>query len=186
MSPSTWGLFSYCVIHYMAQDMNCWLFTRLSLSKYNKWAQRLFWMEPNSNLSNQTQADRGCHNVSLKMYCFSFCVITFPSPLLCYYLIYFPLTLPLCVSAVSHVLSQVSAGELERLMVRLPSMFRQELSGVGATLEKRWKFCGFDSLSSAWRRENTHTQRKHTHVQKHELLIYVCVHLLPSNIMLEI
>ncbi|XP_005475351.1 ecto-NOX disulfide-thiol exchanger 1 isoform X2 [Oreochromis niloticus] len=45
--------------------------------------------------------------------------------------------------------SKVSAGELERLMVRLPSMFRQELSGVGATLEKRWKFCGFDTLSSA-------------------------------------
>uniref|UniRef100_A0A3Q1AM67 RRM domain-containing protein n=1 Tax=Amphiprion ocellaris TaxID=80972 RepID=A0A3Q1AM67_AMPOC len=45
--------------------------------------------------------------------------------------------------------SKVSAGELERLMVRLPNMFRQELSGVGATLEKRWKFCGFDSLSSA-------------------------------------
>ncbi|KAM9710292.1 ecto-NOX disulfide-thiol exchanger 1 isoform 1-T4 [Menidia menidia] len=45
--------------------------------------------------------------------------------------------------------SKVSAGELERLMVRLPAMFRQELSGVGATLEKRWKFCGFDSLSSA-------------------------------------
>ncbi|XP_074550711.1 ecto-NOX disulfide-thiol exchanger 1 isoform X2 [Halichoeres trimaculatus] len=45
--------------------------------------------------------------------------------------------------------SKVSAGDLERLMVRLPSMFRQELSGVGATLEKRWKFCGFDSLGSA-------------------------------------
>uniref|UniRef100_A0A672JAI0 Ecto-NOX disulfide-thiol exchanger 1 n=1 Tax=Salarias fasciatus TaxID=181472 RepID=A0A672JAI0_SALFA len=45
--------------------------------------------------------------------------------------------------------SKVSAVELERLMVRLPSMFRQELSGVGATLEKRWKFCGFDTLSSA-------------------------------------
>uniref|UniRef100_A0A8D0D3K2 Ecto-NOX disulfide-thiol exchanger 1 n=1 Tax=Sander lucioperca TaxID=283035 RepID=A0A8D0D3K2_SANLU len=45
--------------------------------------------------------------------------------------------------------SKVSAGELERLMVRLPAMFRQELSGVGATLEKRWKFCGFDSLGSA-------------------------------------
>ncbi|XP_040003511.1 ecto-NOX disulfide-thiol exchanger 1 isoform X2 [Xiphias gladius] len=45
--------------------------------------------------------------------------------------------------------SKVSAGELERLMVRLPSMFRQELSGVGATLEKRWKFCGFESLGSA-------------------------------------
>eukprot|EP00066_Takifugu_rubripes_P028630 XP_011617896.1 PREDICTED: LOW QUALITY PROTEIN: ecto-NOX disulfide-thiol exchanger 1-like [Takifugu rubripes] len=45
--------------------------------------------------------------------------------------------------------SQVSAADLERLMVRLPTMFRQELSGVGANLEKRWTFCGFDSLSSA-------------------------------------
>uniref|UniRef100_A0A8C5N190 Ecto-NOX disulfide-thiol exchanger 1-like n=1 Tax=Gouania willdenowi TaxID=441366 RepID=A0A8C5N190_GOUWI len=45
--------------------------------------------------------------------------------------------------------SKVSAGELERLMVRLPNMFKQELSGVGANLEKRWKFCGFESLSSA-------------------------------------
>ncbi|KAI3355745.1 hypothetical protein L3Q82_004205 [Scortum barcoo] len=43
----------------------------------------------------------------------------------------------------------IVAGELERLMVRLPGMFRQELSGVGATLEKRWKFCGFESLGSA-------------------------------------
>ncbi|KAJ0005832.1 hypothetical protein NQD34_015726 [Periophthalmus magnuspinnatus] len=44
--------------------------------------------------------------------------------------------------------SKVTAGELERLMLRLPSMFRQELSGVGANLEKRWKFCGFDTLGS--------------------------------------
>ncbi|XP_075883248.1 ecto-NOX disulfide-thiol exchanger 1 isoform X2 [Nelusetta ayraudi] len=43
---------------------------------------------------------------------------------------------------------QVSAVHLERLMLRLPNMFRQELSGVGATLEKRWKFCGFDSMGS--------------------------------------
>ncbi|KAM6970774.1 ecto-NOX disulfide-thiol exchanger 1 [Aplochiton taeniatus] len=45
--------------------------------------------------------------------------------------------------------AKVSALELERLMVRLPAMFRQELSGVGATLEKRWKFCGFNTLGSA-------------------------------------
>ncbi|XP_068602106.1 ecto-NOX disulfide-thiol exchanger 1-like [Brachionichthys hirsutus] len=44
--------------------------------------------------------------------------------------------------------SQVSPVDLERLLLRLPSMFRQELSGVGATLEKRWTFCGFSSLSS--------------------------------------
>lgn len=35
-------------------------------------------------------------------------------------------------------------------MVRLPNMFKQEFSGVGATLEKRWKFCGFEALKSAW------------------------------------
>ncbi|XP_053296354.1 ecto-NOX disulfide-thiol exchanger 1, partial [Pleuronectes platessa] len=52
------------------------------------------------------------------------------------------------VSYVQRLDSKVSAGELERLMVRLPAVFRQELSGVGATLEKRWKFCGFDSLGS--------------------------------------
>ncbi|KTG44719.1 hypothetical protein cypCar_00030337 [Cyprinus carpio] len=43
---------------------------------------------------------------------------------------------------------KISAGELERLMVRLPNMFQQEFSGVGATLEKRWKFCGFETLKS--------------------------------------
>ncbi|XP_061697454.1 ecto-NOX disulfide-thiol exchanger 1-like isoform X2 [Syngnathoides biaculeatus] len=51
-------------------------------------------------------------------------------------------------SYVQRLDSQVSSGQLERLMVRLPLMFRQELSGIGATLEKRWKFCGFESLQS--------------------------------------
>ncbi|XP_026865401.2 ecto-NOX disulfide-thiol exchanger 1 isoform X1 [Electrophorus electricus] len=45
--------------------------------------------------------------------------------------------------------AKVSPSELERLMVRLPNMFKQEFSGVGATLEKRWKFCGFEALNSA-------------------------------------
>ncbi|XP_036421318.1 ecto-NOX disulfide-thiol exchanger 1 isoform X1 [Colossoma macropomum] len=45
--------------------------------------------------------------------------------------------------------AKISANELERLMVRLPNMFKQEFSGVGATLEKRWKFCGFEALNSA-------------------------------------
>uniref|UniRef100_A0A671SKA2 Ecto-NOX disulfide-thiol exchanger 1-like n=1 Tax=Sinocyclocheilus anshuiensis TaxID=1608454 RepID=A0A671SKA2_9TELE len=44
--------------------------------------------------------------------------------------------------------TKISAGELEKLMVRLPNMFQQEFSGVGATLEKRWKFCGFETLKS--------------------------------------
>ncbi|XP_068592547.1 ecto-NOX disulfide-thiol exchanger 1 isoform X1 [Cebidichthys violaceus] len=52
-------------------------------------------------------------------------------------------------SYVQRLDSKVSPVDLERLMVRLPSMFRVELSGVGATLEKRWKFCGFESLGSA-------------------------------------
>ncbi|KTG39395.1 hypothetical protein cypCar_00009188 [Cyprinus carpio] len=43
---------------------------------------------------------------------------------------------------------KISASELERLMVRLPNMFKQEFSGVGATLEKRWKFCGFEALKT--------------------------------------
>lgn len=47
------------------------------------------------------------------------------------------------------LVSQVCAVHLERLMLRFPNMFRQELSGVGATLEKRWKFCGFDRVGSA-------------------------------------
>ncbi|KAG5283700.1 hypothetical protein AALO_G00045000 [Alosa alosa] len=45
--------------------------------------------------------------------------------------------------------TKISARELERLMLRLPNMFKQEFSGVGATLEKRWKFCGFEYLNSA-------------------------------------
>ncbi|XP_062862754.1 ecto-NOX disulfide-thiol exchanger 1 [Trichomycterus rosablanca] len=44
--------------------------------------------------------------------------------------------------------AKISASELERLMLRLPNMFKQEFSGVGATLEKRWKFSGFEALSS--------------------------------------
>ena len=41
---------------------------------------------------------------------------------------------------------QICTAEVEVLMTRLQNTFRQELSGVGASLEKRWKFCGFDGL----------------------------------------
>uniref|UniRef100_A0A4W3GX06 Ecto-NOX disulfide-thiol exchanger 2 n=1 Tax=Callorhinchus milii TaxID=7868 RepID=A0A4W3GX06_CALMI len=34
------------------------------------------------------------------------------------------------------------------LMTRLHHMFHQEVTGVGASLEKRWKFCGFDGIKS--------------------------------------
>ncbi|RLV85374.1 hypothetical protein DV515_00016037 [Chloebia gouldiae] len=42
--------------------------------------------------------------------------------------------------------SKICTAEVEVLMTRLQNTFRQELSGVGASLEKRWKFCGFDGL----------------------------------------
>uniref|UniRef100_A0A452GJI5 RRM domain-containing protein n=1 Tax=Gopherus agassizii TaxID=38772 RepID=A0A452GJI5_9SAUR len=45
-------------------------------------------------------------------------------------------------------LSQISANEIETLLMRLPRMFKQEFTGVGATLEKRWKFCAFEGIKT--------------------------------------
>ncbi|XP_039344573.1 ecto-NOX disulfide-thiol exchanger 2 isoform X6 [Mauremys reevesii] len=42
--------------------------------------------------------------------------------------------------------AKICPTEVEVLMSRLQHTFKQELSGVGASLEKRWKFCGFDGL----------------------------------------
>ncbi|CAL8263708.1 unnamed protein product [Lota lota] len=44
--------------------------------------------------------------------------------------------------------TKINPGEVESLLSRLPCTFRQELSGVGASLEKRWNFCGFDGIKS--------------------------------------
>ncbi|XP_072266275.1 ecto-NOX disulfide-thiol exchanger 1 isoform X1 [Pyxicephalus adspersus] len=44
--------------------------------------------------------------------------------------------------------SRISASEIETLLMRLPRMFKQEFTGVGATLEKRWKFCAFEGIKS--------------------------------------
>lgn len=44
--------------------------------------------------------------------------------------------------------SQICTTEVEVLMTRLQTTFKQELSGVGASLEKKWKFCGFDGLKT--------------------------------------
>ncbi|XP_070818680.1 ecto-NOX disulfide-thiol exchanger 2-like isoform X2 [Chaetodon trifascialis] len=44
--------------------------------------------------------------------------------------------------------SKIDPGEVEALLSRLPCTFRRELSGVGASLEKRWNFCGFQGLES--------------------------------------
>ncbi|XP_073520001.1 ecto-NOX disulfide-thiol exchanger 1 [Phyllobates terribilis] len=45
--------------------------------------------------------------------------------------------------------SRISANEIESLLMRLPRMFKQEFTGVGATLEKRWKFCAFEGIKTA-------------------------------------
>ncbi|XP_058857478.1 ecto-NOX disulfide-thiol exchanger 2-like isoform X3 [Acipenser ruthenus] len=42
--------------------------------------------------------------------------------------------------------TKISTTEVETLLGRLPNTFRQEISGVGASLEKRWKFCGFQGI----------------------------------------
>uniref|UniRef100_A0AAV2MKS7 RRM domain-containing protein n=1 Tax=Knipowitschia caucasica TaxID=637954 RepID=A0AAV2MKS7_KNICA len=44
--------------------------------------------------------------------------------------------------------SKISSSEVELLLSRLPCTFRQDLTGVGASLEKRWNFCGFRGISS--------------------------------------
>nr|XP_046262920.1 ecto-NOX disulfide-thiol exchanger 2-like isoform X3 [Scatophagus argus] len=44
--------------------------------------------------------------------------------------------------------TKINPGEVEALLSRLPHTFRQELTGVGASLEKRWNFCGFQGIKS--------------------------------------
>ncbi|CAL9707203.1 unnamed protein product [Knipowitschia caucasica] len=44
--------------------------------------------------------------------------------------------------------SKIGTSEVELLLSRLPCTFRQELTGVGASLEKRWNFCGFQGIKS--------------------------------------
>ncbi|KAJ8338553.1 hypothetical protein SKAU_G00375190 [Synaphobranchus kaupii] len=45
--------------------------------------------------------------------------------------------------------TKISTSEVEALLSRLPCTFRQELTGVGASLEKRWKFSGFEGIKTA-------------------------------------
>ncbi|XP_029113248.1 ecto-NOX disulfide-thiol exchanger 2 isoform X2 [Scleropages formosus] len=45
--------------------------------------------------------------------------------------------------------TKIGPPEVEALLGRLPCTFRQELTGVGASLEKRWKFCGFEGIKTA-------------------------------------
>ncbi|XP_068596455.1 ecto-NOX disulfide-thiol exchanger 2 [Brachionichthys hirsutus] len=44
--------------------------------------------------------------------------------------------------------TKINPSEVEALLSRLPCTFRQEMTGVGASLEKRWNFCGFQGIKS--------------------------------------
>uniref|UniRef100_A0A4W5NUJ5 Ecto-NOX disulfide-thiol exchanger 2 n=1 Tax=Hucho hucho TaxID=62062 RepID=A0A4W5NUJ5_9TELE len=44
--------------------------------------------------------------------------------------------------------TKINTGQVGALLDRLPCTFRQELTGVGASLEKRWKFCGFEGIKT--------------------------------------
>ncbi|XP_041067362.1 ecto-NOX disulfide-thiol exchanger 1 isoform X1 [Carcharodon carcharias] len=44
--------------------------------------------------------------------------------------------------------AQISSAEIEMLLLQLPHMFKQEFTGVGATLEKKWKFCAFEGIKT--------------------------------------
>ncbi|XP_016077164.1 PREDICTED: ecto-NOX disulfide-thiol exchanger 2 [Miniopterus natalensis] len=42
--------------------------------------------------------------------------------------------------------NKICTSDVECLMGKLQHTFKQEMTGVGASLEKRWKFCGFEGL----------------------------------------
>ncbi|KAM7389172.1 hypothetical protein PAMP_023165 [Pampus punctatissimus] len=44
--------------------------------------------------------------------------------------------------------TKINPSKVEALLSRLPCTFRKELTGVGASLEKRWSFCGFQGIKS--------------------------------------
>ncbi|XP_078067727.1 ecto-NOX disulfide-thiol exchanger 2-like isoform X2 [Mustelus asterias] len=44
--------------------------------------------------------------------------------------------------------AKISPSEIEGLLTRLQHVFQQEITGVGASLEKRWKFSGFDGIKA--------------------------------------
>ncbi|XP_067455865.1 ecto-NOX disulfide-thiol exchanger 2-like isoform X1 [Thunnus thynnus] len=44
--------------------------------------------------------------------------------------------------------TKINCSEVEALLSRLPCTFRQELTGVGASLEKRWSFYGFQGIKT--------------------------------------
>ncbi|XP_044003931.1 ecto-NOX disulfide-thiol exchanger 2 isoform X2 [Aphidius gifuensis] len=44
--------------------------------------------------------------------------------------------------------SGLRPNEVENLMLRFPQVFKQELSGIGANMERRWLFSGFNTIKN--------------------------------------
>lgn len=56
-------------------------------------------------------------------------------------------------SYVQRATPRLRPKELEEILSRFDSIFSEEVTGVGAKIERKWKFCGFDS-------ESTHNDHK--------------------------
>lgn len=44
----------------------------------------------------------------------------------------------------------IKPNEVEVLMQRFPQVFKQELFGIGANMERRWQFSGFNVYRNHW------------------------------------
>lgn len=53
-------------------------------------------------------------------------------------------------SYVQRVAPQLRPKELEEILSRYETTFSEEVSGIGAKIERKWKFCGFDVFGDAY------------------------------------
>lgn len=52
-------------------------------------------------------------------------------------------------SYVQRVAPQLRPKELEEILSRYETTFSEEVTGIGAKIERKWKFCGFDVIDDA-------------------------------------
>lgn len=52
------------------------------------------------------------------------------------------------LSYVNHSVPNLRPKVLEEVLCRYTNLFIEEISGIGAKIERRWKFCGFDDTES--------------------------------------
>lgn len=52
------------------------------------------------------------------------------------------------LSYVNHSVPNLRPKVLEEILCRYTNLFIEEISGIGAKIERRWKFCGFDDTQS--------------------------------------